>query len=133
MAGHVYCFDTDVLIDILRGTAAVTRQLTALHDDARLCITHMAAYELLRGAYAAADAEECQRVLHFISQFEYIEQTTAADSLAAGWWVSLRAQGTPLPDADLIIAASSMSAGATLVTRNRKHFSRIPGMLVEYW
>jgi len=133
MAVAAYCFDTDVLIDLLRGTESVAARMRELPDDARLCVTHIAVYELLRGAYAAGHADECQRVLHFIAQFEFIEQVLAADLLAAEWWAHLRAQGTPLPDADLIIAAGAMSAGATIVTRNRKHFSRIPSVRVEYW
>lgn len=122
-----YCFDTDVLVDLLRGTEAVAARVSELPDDAFLCVTHIAIYELLRGAYAVGHADECQRVLHFI------EQTLAADVLAAEWWAQLRAQGTPLPDADLIIAAGAMAAGATLVTRNHKHFSRIPSVRVECW
>ena len=133
MATHAYCLDTDVLIELLRGTEAVVARLRTLPDDARVCITHITAYEVLRGAFAVGDAEECQRVMHFVAQFDFVEQTVAADRLAAEWWAHLRAHGTPLPDADLIIAASGTSIGATLITRNRKHFSRIPGILVEFW
>ena len=133
MAAHAFCFDTDVLIELLRGNEDIVARLRVLPEDARLCITHMAAYELLRGVYVAGDAEQCQRVMQFIAQFTFVEQTAATDRLAAEWWARLRALGTPLPDADLIIAACSASAGATLITRNRKHFSRIPGILVEFW
>lgn len=35
--------------------------------------------------------------------------------------------------ADLLIAAIALAHGATMVTRNVKHFSQIPGLRVENW
>ena len=129
----IYCLDTDVLIDLMRGTSSVVEHLAELPDDARLCITHIAAYELLRGVCTVGQPDQLQRVLHFIAQFECVGQSIAADLLAAKWWAKLRAHGTHLPDADLIIAAVAATAHATLVTRNRKHFARLPDLLVDYW
>lgn len=36
-------------------------------------------------------------------------------------------------DADLLIAAVALSRGATLVTGNRRHYERIPGIVLEDW
>ena len=38
----------------------------------------------------------------------------------------LRRQGQLIPDLDLLIAATAVTHGLTLVTRNRRHFERIP-------
>ena len=38
-----------------------------------------------------------------------------------------------LPDADLFIAAICLEHGATIVTGNRRHFDRIPGLAIENW
>lgn len=40
----------------------------------------------------------------------------------------LREKRNLLPDFDLLIAASAIASGLTLVTRNIKHFSRIPDL-----
>ena len=34
-------------------------------------------------------------------------------------------------DADALIAGTCMAAGATLLTRNTRHFQRIPGLKLE--
>ena len=34
---------------------------------------------------------------------------------------------------DAMIAAHALSIGCVLVTNNRKHFSRIPGLKIENW
>lgn len=46
---------------------------------------------------------------------------------------ALEARGERVDDMDVAIAAHALSLGATLVTDNRKHFVRIPGLRVESW
>ncbi len=45
----------------------------------------------------------------------------------------LEAAGTPLADADLLIAGTALEHGMTLVTGNTKHFTRIPALQLENW
>lgn len=42
-------------------------------------------------------------------------------------------QGQRLADADLFIGAIAAAKQATVVTGNRRHDSRIPGVAVEDW
>ena len=133
MAALRLCFDTDVLIELLRGTPSVLARFDALPDDALLFTTHVTAYEMLRGAVFSGSAEERQRVSHFLSRFLLLQHTMQSDLLAAEWWAALRRKGTPVPDADIIIAAIARCGMATVVTQNQKHFSRMEGLNVEYW
>jgi tRNA(fMet)-specific endonuclease VapC len=41
--------------------------------------------------------------------------------------------GRPTPEMDLLIAASALVHGLTLVTPNVKDFAQIPGLFVEDW
>lgn len=43
------------------------------------------------------------------------------------------ARGALVADADLFIASIAISRGATVVTGNRRHFDRIPGLVMEDW
>ncbi|MBM4318779.1 MAG: type II toxin-antitoxin system VapC family toxin [Deltaproteobacteria bacterium] len=45
----------------------------------------------------------------------------------------LERSGTPLADLDLLIAATALGRGMTLVTGNRKHFERINGLALAGW
>ena len=41
--------------------------------------------------------------------------------------------GTPIEDMGLLIAAHALAVGATVVTNNTRHFSKVPGLVVENW
>ena len=47
-----------------------------------------------------------------------------------GSW-GLRRQRDPIPMADLAIAGICLELGASLLTRNRRHFERIEGLRLE--
>jgi tRNA(fMet)-specific endonuclease VapC len=45
----------------------------------------------------------------------------------------LEARGTPIGERDLIIAATALAYGLTVVTNNVSEFGRVPGLDVEDW
>jgi predicted nucleic acid-binding protein len=45
----------------------------------------------------------------------------------------LERQGRRLDDADLFIGAIAVAQNASVVTGNRRHYERIPGVVVENW
>ena len=47
--------------------------------------------------------------------------------------VQLEREGQRLDDFDILIAATALNLGYTLVTDNVRHFERIPGLRVENW
>ena len=46
---------------------------------------------------------------------------------------SLKRQGLPIGNNDLLIAAHARSINAVLVTNNTKEFSRVPDLTIEDW
>jgi len=47
--------------------------------------------------------------------------------------VRLECQGTPLDEADLMIAAIALRHDLPIATGNVRHFERVPGLRVEDW
>jgi tRNA(fMet)-specific endonuclease VapC len=45
----------------------------------------------------------------------------------------LESMGRPLDDFDLLIGATAIAHGMTLVTNNTKHFQRLKGIRLEDW
>lgn len=45
----------------------------------------------------------------------------------------MRTRGTLIGDFDEMIAAHGLAIGAVVVTDNTKHFSKVPGLVIENW
>jgi tRNA(fMet)-specific endonuclease VapC len=99
--------------EILRGRLNAIRQAEA----GKLRLTVARAYDLLRESLS-----DFRRLL-------VLPYTDGAELLFQEW----RKQGGRIATHDLRIAALSMDHGAKLVSRNRRDFDRVPGLVVEYW
>ncbi len=132
----MFLFDTDVIIDILRGTPS-TRLVERLSKTNRSCqfISTITLSELVYGAHRSANPEKHLKQIEAI----LIPSVSVAffDSQAAYVCGMLRAEfavkGIPLGTCDMQIAAIAMARGMILVTRNIRHFKRIHALKVEDW
>jgi tRNA(fMet)-specific endonuclease VapC len=60
------------------------------------------------------------------------------DVEAADWYATIRHQlisaGKPIGEMDMMIAANALSAGAVLVTNNRRYFEQIEApLMLDNW
>jgi len=56
------------------------------------------------------------------------------DAVSAGDLIfDLEKRGVPLDGPDALIAATALRHGMTLVTRNTRHFDRVPDLRIENW
>ena len=123
MAGP-YLIDTDILIDLGRKTPGAERYLEALGGWSYSVVTEM---ELVAGA---RNREEVAAVAHVLFPYRKLPLTEEAGELASNLMKEYsRASG--MDPLDALIAASALTEGLTLATRNRKHFSGIPGLDIE--
>lgn len=117
--------DTDVLIDALRGrdpgASAVAREL----ERARLATTAITVFELLSGARNSGERQKVEALLRPLPRLPFDDR---AGRLAAEVRRSLERQGNGIGMADYLIAATCLAHAATLLTRNREHFHRVPGL-----
>ncbi len=118
--------DTDVLIDILRGTPAAQAWLARSAATA-FQIPGVVAMELMMGCRNQA---ELRRVQQFLGAFsvawtEASEFAQAYNLLAAYRLTS----GLSIPDC--LVAAMALTRSATLYTFNMRHFRVITGLDVQ--
>jgi len=129
----VYLIDTDILIFFLRGHPAV-REAMEEHVADPKWISVITYGELLYGAERSArPVVNAARVRRVAELLPVIDLTPAVMETYAPLKGRLEKKGTRCQDYDLLIAATALVTGAVLVTNNRKHFDRIPGLAVQNW
>jgi tRNA(fMet)-specific endonuclease VapC len=135
-------FDTDILTDILAGNPIYSERLAAI-PVADQAIPIVVAEELIRGrlniirqaeagkARVAIDEAYTlfEQTLADIREIKILSFTQEAEQLVKDWRKT-KVKGSKH---DLRIAASCMANSATLVTRNRRDFQKVPGLSVEFW
>lgn len=102
-----------VIEEIMRGRLNVIRRAEA----GRANVSIARAYELF---------EETFRDFRRLRVLSYTPQ---AESFYQQW----RQQGIRMATHDLRIAATCVAHTTRLISRNRRDFERVPGLLVEFW
>ncbi len=111
--------DTTVLIDALRGREDRRRLLAELVESGYgLAISAMNVGEV----YAGMRADEAVRTDAFLSSLECYPVTRGVAQKAAALKSAWAVRGRTLTLADMIVAATALEHGLTLMTDNRKDF-----------
>jgi tRNA(fMet)-specific endonuclease VapC len=116
--------DTDVLIDYLasRGEADTVERLLS---RGALRTTVISRFELLSGARSP---KQLARLFQLLEAVPSPGLDDAAADAAREIRRSLERSGKPIGMTDCLIAGIVTSNGGTLLTRNRRHFERVPGI-----
>lgn len=123
--------DTDVVIDYLKGTPGAVRTVDRLFHGG-IGISIVTDGEILDGIHQSRDtAVDHQRFEELLEAVPVVSLTTTTMTIFARLRGTLRSQGQLIPDFDLLIAATAIELNVPLVTRNRRHFDRVPGLTVE--
>lgn len=117
--------DSDVLIDALRGREPGSGRIALELRTGALSTTVVTVFELLSGARNPKERDAVNRLL---GALRILPLDTSAAKEAGEVRRSLEEDGHPLPMADCLIAGICRSKGAILLTRNRKHFERVPDL-----
>jgi tRNA(fMet)-specific endonuclease VapC len=116
--------DTDVLIDFLAGKGEADAVEELLRRGA-LRTTVITRFELLSGAKSA---KQLARLVQLLGAVPSLGLDDAAADAASEIRRSLERTGNAIGMADSLIAGIVASNGGTLMTRNRRHFERVPGI-----
>jgi tRNA(fMet)-specific endonuclease VapC len=127
----VRILDTDHCVALLRGRLDLRGRAAPAEDLATTAVT---VGELVYGAWnSARPAENLARLDVLLTHLPLLP----FDGWAARRFGELRSQleraGRRVDHLDLQIAAIALERSAPLVTHNRRHFDRVPGLSLEDW
>jgi tRNA(fMet)-specific endonuclease VapC len=125
-----YLVDTDWAIWWMRGRSEVVASLTAKERDG-LAISIVTLAELYEGVESTRDPDTARRVLDdFLKLVTVIPISQKVAARFGAEAARVRRLGQDLPDFDLVIAATAMQHGLTLLTENT-HFGRIANLVIQ--
>jgi tRNA(fMet)-specific endonuclease VapC len=128
----VILLDTDICVALLRGHRTVLERRKATADD--VAIAAITAAELFYGAEKSLrPIENRSLVEQFLITVPVLHTDLPIIRLFAQLKVEIESAGRPLPDADILIAATCLAHCDRVVTGNSAHFSRFPGLVIENW
>lgn len=133
--------DSDTLSHLHGGHPRVVARLAAL-DDPEVGTTIVTKIEVLRARYEfvlkAADGEQLLKAQHWLLTSEMLLERILIvqfDVAAANVFDQLLGNRKlrRIGHADLLIASIALANGATLVTRNMRHFQQVPNLIISNW
>ncbi len=129
------CLDTSFIIDFLRGSPAAEKRLRYYEERYEpLTTTPVNAAELFDGAFSPRGKKgEVAKVRGMLERLEILGMSTAVCEKYGKLVNELRSKGVPIGDLDTLIASTALTHRQILVTRDKGHFEKVTGLVVESW
>jgi tRNA(fMet)-specific endonuclease VapC len=124
-----YLVDTDWVIHYLNGHREIVARVQDLSPDIALSVISLA--ELYEGVFYSRDPQNSEEALQdFLRGIELVgidDEITRVFGRERG---RLRAAGKTVGDFDLLLGATALRHGLTVLTNNRRHFELIETLQV---
>ena len=125
-----YLIDTDWIIHYLTGNSAIIKKLWEFRPEG-LGVSILSVAELYEGVYYSRNPMASQKsVDNFLENLSILELNLEICRVFGEQRGKLRKQGNMIGDLDLLIAATSLHHGLTLLTNNVRHFERLEGLKI---
>jgi predicted nucleic acid-binding protein len=132
----LFLIDTNVLSEVIRPrpNLAVVRALLTTEPVLRFA-SEITRYELRFGAMLRDDGGALWALIErqILPLTRWLAVDAAVVLAAADLAAMLRRTGQPVEWPDLMLAATAQVHRLTVVTRNVRHFERVPGLQIENW
>ena len=124
--------DTDICIELLKGNQGVVDRRRNTRDN--VSISFITVGELFYGAEKSRNKEKNHILVEeFLLSIPVIHSTNGIMNKFGELKADVEKAGNPLPDADILIAATSLKCCTKLITGNTKHFERFDELNIENW
>jgi tRNA(fMet)-specific endonuclease VapC len=124
--------DADVIIQAQRSTLNLEAWLRSRPNE-EIKVAAITVAELWRSEQRASGIHRAQRqkfLQKLLQAFEVVSYDEKAAVEHARLWADVDVTGQRVSPYDLILAATALETGATIVTFNAKRFAAIPGLTV---
>jgi tRNA(fMet)-specific endonuclease VapC len=128
-----YLLDTNILSDLVRYPQGAIASRIAREGESSVCTSIIVAGELRFGAYKRGSDRLMAQVEAILSAIEILPLEEPADQHYGKLRVLLESRGDMIGPNDMLIVAHALALDCTVVTANRREFSRVPGLKVENW
>ena len=126
--------DTNIISAFMKGNPAVVDSFSQyIKRHKQLSLSIITYYELLRGLKAVGSDKRVVSLQVFMGQCEIILLTQPIIEIAAEIYATLKNKGILIEDADILIAATAIHKGMSVVTGNTEHFKRVKGLKIYNW
>jgi len=126
--------DTDILSMFLRGTPKVVETFDQyVTEFERVNISIVSYYEILSGLKHRDAQRQLDGFLQLTRENNVLPLSERSCSISSDIYAAGRKTGYPLDDIDVLIAGIALANGLVLVTHNRRHFERVPKLVIEDW
>lgn len=125
-----YLVDTDWAIDYLHRADRTVRRLEELFT-AGVGLSVVSLAELYEGLARSANRDSDAEALRlFMEAVDVVPLDDATCRIFGDERARLRQEGNLIGDMDILIGATAISNGLTLLTNNRSHFERLQGLSI---
>lgn len=126
-----YLLDTSILVHFLRGNDETKTLLKTYSEHGSFAISVITYGELLYGARRSSSyTRESERIRSLIDDFRIavFQLTLPVIDVYAYAKFTCEHSGSKLDELDLLIGATAVASEASLITDNKRHFRRFPGI-----
>lgn len=123
-----YLVDTDWAVYYLRGREPYVTRLRE-YQKKGLSVSVVSLAELYEGVFRAAERQEREKALEdFLAGLTVVDVTHEVARTFGRLRAWLRSQGVTVPDLDLLIGSTAVCYDLVLLTDNRRHYEKVPGI-----
>jgi tRNA(fMet)-specific endonuclease VapC len=119
--------DSDVLIDYLGSKVPAPARAAVLIETRELCTTVITRYEIMSGIQTPRQIESARRLFTLVPT---LTLDTECAERGAEVRRDLDKKGLTIGIADSLIAGIALTFHCALLSRNRRHFERVEGLIL---
>ncbi len=129
----MYCLDTNIVVDFLRGNKSIIEKIQNISLYNNLSITCISLCELFKGAFLSSKSEkELSIIYYFLDSVRVLGLDIDSCKSFGKEYARLSKIGKQTKEFDLMIACIAKTNELVLITRDKKDFNDID-VKIEVW